>query len=200
MIKLFSLLLLIFVSTARSVKTDVGQAGGLRRLLKNETEVGEFGEDGTLAPRRNLGFSGYKTFLSKGSFGYENLGSEAVNKDLRAQRTLIVRRLCNDCAASHKEIFYRRFSSDSNMDYYKNFAHTWTNENNVLGRDFKLYSNLMDAIFDRNAWTYCNYNDKYIGFPRDCGPTGYVPWQWSQFYRHRMGYGKEHIQFSYLII
>jgi len=53
---------------------------------------------------------------------------------------------------------------------------------NVLGVDFNLYSTYEDAVADVNPWTFCNYNDAQIGFPRDCGPTGYKAHQWNRFY------------------
>merc|ERR1712129_486115 len=45
--------------------------------------------------------------------------------------------------------------------------------------DFALYSSWNDLLFDQNAWTYCNYDDTGVGFPRDCGPNGAVGSQWT---------------------
>merc|ERR1739842_260359 len=52
-------------------------------------------------------------------------------------------------------------------------------DNNMYLQDFALYSTLDDAINDDNRWTFCNYNDAGIGFPRDCGPSGHVAFQWT---------------------
>ena len=32
-----------------------------------------------------------------------------------------------------------------------------------------------------NKWSYCNYNDPDVGFPRDCGPNGYIANTWFSF-------------------
>jgi hypothetical protein len=58
---------------------------------------------------------------------------------------------------------------------------TWSSSNNVLNQDFELYSTLEDLENGVNKWTYCNYDDDGVGFPRDCGPTGGVPSQWSPY-------------------
>mmetsp|Transcript_131350 Transcript_131350/g.213793 ORF Transcript_131350/g.213793 Transcript_131350/m.213793 type:complete len:108 (+) Transcript_131350:286-609(+) len=52
--------------------------------------------------------------------------------------------------------------------------------------DFDLYSSPEDALEDKNAWRFCNGNDRNIGFPCECGPRKKVPWQW-QSLRHRGG-------------
>ena len=58
-------------------------------------------------------------------------------------------------------------------------VNTWSSSNNVLNVDFELYSTLEDLENGDNRWTYCNYDDGGVGFPRDCGPTGHVPGQWT---------------------
>ena len=55
---------------------------------------------------------------------------------------------------------------------------------NVLRKDFNLYSTYEDAKADNYPWTECNYNDHGIGFPRDCGPNGYVAGQWTAYNGH----------------
>jgi len=34
-----------------------------------------------------------------------------------------------------------------------------------------------------DKWKFCNYDDPNVGFPRDCGKTGYVPFQWNAINR-----------------
>ena len=34
-----------------------------------------------------------------------------------------------------------------------------------------------------NKWNYCNYDDPTVGFPRDCGKTKAVPYQWNAINR-----------------
>ena len=35
-----------------------------------------------------------------------------------------------------------------------------------------------------NRWAYCNYDDPTVGFPRDCGVKGHVPYQWNAINRN----------------
>ena len=51
---------------------------------------------------------------------------------------------------------------------------------NKLGADFDIYSSEKDFFARQPAWTYCNYDDcgNHVGFPRDCGPTGAIGYQW----------------------
>jgi len=55
--------------------------------------------------------------------------------------------------------------------------------NNTLNVDFSLHSTFLDAFLGTNGWTFCNYNDPGIGFPRDCGPNGKVNFQWNSYTR-----------------
>ena len=44
---------------------------------------------------------------------------------------------------------------------------------------------------DKNRWQFCNYNDRGIGFPRDCGPTGRINSPWNSYTRGG-GYAEQH--------
>jgi hypothetical protein len=77
---------------------------------------------------------------------------------------------------------------------YENIINTWSSNNNTLNTDFKLYSSYDDLLKDRNAWTYCNYNDLGIGFPRDCGPNTGVGFQWNSVNRG----GQPNVKYSIL--
>jgi uncharacterized protein (DUF1501 family) len=68
-------------------------------------------------------------------------------------------------------------SMDTQWDAYQELLVTWTASG--FHYKFDIYSSLADALAEENAWTYCNGNDKGIGFPRDCGPTGYHAGQWN---------------------
>ena len=75
------------------------------------------------------------------------------------------------------------------------------NQNNNLNQDFRLYSDYVSTLEDKNRWPYCNYIDPGIGFPRDCGPNGYVPYQWNSKGDKKRGYpwntyGATRIQYS----
>eukprot|EP00930_Biecheleria_cincta_P018462 TRINITY_DN1437_c0_g1_i1.p1 TRINITY_DN1437_c0_g1~~TRINITY_DN1437_c0_g1_i1.p1 ORF type:complete len:2162 (-),score=335.88 TRINITY_DN1437_c0_g1_i1:98-6583(-) len=94
----------------------------------------------------------------------------------------LVKRVCPSCAASHTEILYRRFNPAGDLSLYKTLACAWNPEpGNNISTDFKLFSNLNDALADENAWTSCNFalKDTGRGFPFECGPRGSVPDQWN---------------------
>jgi len=129
---------------------------------------------------------------------------DMVNEDCGG-RKCIVRRVCDSCSAkSHQDIYYQRVTElPSPGSYNENgegvfdaaagqvsFLNTFMNDwfdnvqglkFNVLGVDFNLYSSYEDAKADTNRWTHCNYNDVGVGFPRDCGPKGYIWHQWNAF-------------------
>jgi hypothetical protein len=129
---------------------------------------------------------------SKGSFGNLDRGKEIVD-NLFAQNKIFMRE-CTDCYPSHRVVYYKRISHNNNFSMYENIINTWSSSNNVLNVDFKLYSSYEDLLNDRNPWNFCNYNDPGIGFPRDCGPYGHVPWQWNSSNRG----GQPNIKYSVL--
>ena len=101
----------------------------------------------------------------------------------------LIKRVCSSCVDSHKLIYYRRFTPmPASFDLYNNLMDDWFNTDNVLDVDFGLYSTYMDAIHDWDRWTFCNYNDPTVGFPRDCGPEGYVANNWNE--SHGSGRGQ----------
>ena len=78
--------------------------------------------------------------------------------------------------------FYTRTSDiPSDFNAYSIFTYTWANSDNVLGTDFEIYSSLDDLKSGSNKWSYCNYNDPDVGFPRDCGPNKYIANTWFSF-------------------
>lgn len=94
-------------------------------------------------------------------------------------------------------VWYRRYTSPETFESYNYLTSYWYSDDNTMANDdFGLYSSLSDAINDVNEWTYCNYDDCSVGFPRDCGPTGYVAWQWNTNDPTRAGTGQQNIQFS----
>jgi len=114
-------------------------------------------------------------------------------------RHCIIRRVCASCRSEpHRDIYYKRITplpptqDEENGVYLLNmFMNQWNSANNMLGTDFNLYSNYADALADDNAWTFCNYDDTNIGFPRDCGPTGPVWHEWNSYIRGG-GYANHH--------
>ena len=78
--------------------------------------------------------------------------------------------------------FYTRTSDiPSDFNAYSIFTYTWANSNNVLGLDFEIYSSFEDLKSGSNKWSFCNYNDADVGFPRDCGPNGAIWNTWFSF-------------------
>lgn len=128
--------------------------------------------------------------FSKGSFGKKNLGKEAFNKLFG--KGSIIRRECADCTASHKKIYYLRLTDvPAGLSAYDLFLDHWVDKFNKLNVDFRLYGSMEDLKADKDKWTYCNYNDKGVGFPRDCGPASYTPSQWNALSR-----GQANVRFT----
>jgi hypothetical protein len=75
---------------------------------------------------------------------------------------------------------YKRIglSDIASINAYNLFTGTWSSLGNLINVDFELYSGIEDMRNGNNKWTFCNYDDPDIGFPRDCGPNGYIPSAW----------------------
>lgn len=69
-------------------------------------------------------------------------------------------------------------TSPININAYEIFTETWKSAENTLNQDFKIYDSLADAEANQNSWTYCNYNDPDVAYPRDCGRSGGVGSMW----------------------
>jgi hypothetical protein len=113
-------------------------------------------------------------------FNYD-LGETSVNRLWKKQRLKIFKRICLDCEPTHREIFYRRLSPMTGFNAYRQMTSKWTSSDNVMDKDFELFSSFEDAMKRENKWKFCNYNDPGIGFPRDCGPTKSTGGQWNSF-------------------
>lgn len=89
-------------------------------------------------------------------------------------------RFCDGCDDSHKTIVYRRLTALPQSQSFGDLVFkTWSSENNRLGEDFEMYGSLRDASKQVNKWSFCNYDDENIGFPRDCGKEEAVRFQWN---------------------
>ncbi len=110
---------------------------------------------------------------------------ELFREMVEAQEVQIVRRACPSCKTSHKDIYYRRLTPmPTDFDLLDTLMHNWFSANNVLNVDFSLHSTYLDAYYGTNGWTFCNYDDPGIGFPRDCGPHERVNFQWNSYTRN----------------
>ena len=121
--------------------------------------------------------------------GFDNVGDPIMDARLfkamfEALEVPIVRRVCPSCSGSHRDIYYRRLTPmPDDFDLLDTLMNNWMSLNNTLNVDFALYSTSLDAYYDVNRWTYCNYDDPGVGFPRDCGPTNRVNNNWNAYYR-----------------
>lgn len=124
------------------------------------------------------------TFIIGENFGNEQPDLVHFQEMFDAQDIPIVRRVCPTCVTSHKDIYYRRFTPiPEGFDLLDTLMNNWFEADNVLNVDFGLYSTQLDAYYDTNRWSFCNYDDPGIGFPRDCGPKGKVNHQWNSYVR-----------------
>ena len=91
-----------------------------------------------------------------------------------------------------KVIVYKRLTSIKNVDMFTLLHENWFDHNkgvrNTFNVDFELYSDLESAINNSYRWKYCNFNNAGVGFPRDCGPTGFIDGQWISITKNK-GYG-----------
>ena len=128
---------------------------------------------------------------SKGYFGKANinLGRNETNKLFQNSATLIIKRLCQQCKASHREIYYRYFGDPKSIDIYRELHHKWMgkSENKIYSSheqrrllSFNLYSSYTEAILDTNPWSVCSGGQFYIGFPGFCGKVGLATAQWTE--------------------
>ena len=111
------------------------------------------------------------------------LNSRLFREMVEAQDVPIVRRVCAGCNLSHRDIYYRRLTPmPDDFDLLDTLMNNWIDTDNILNEDFALYSTHLDAFYDTNRWTYCNYNNPGVGFPGDCGPNGKVGSNWNSYY------------------
>merc|ERR1711879_222616 len=131
------------------------------------------------------------------SMYYPPIGDTAFRALIESSPNKIIYRKCLYCHNTHRDIYYKRLTDlpeESEVDFLDLFMNNWSDTpSNVMGDDFKLFSSYEDALADVGNWTFCNYNDPRIGFPRDCGPTGSRGNQWNSYVRG--GAQADHHQF-----
>jgi len=103
-----------------------------------------------------------------------DIGEQAFNSKFKACPVVQY----NRNGAVHS-VYKRITPIPDNFNAYKIFTETWRNTpTNTMGTDFEIFSNVNDLLNDQNQWTFCNYNDPDVAYPRDCGRHGWVPNQW----------------------
>ena len=143
---------------------------------------------GTLCKAETINDDEWVVMFASGAYG--NIVADEYDFNFQFNRNATHRIIKRECAAcslsSHRVIYYRRYTTDLpslEFSIYSSMLVTWSERNNVLGVDFDIFSTLADAKAKRNAWKHCNYDDPGIGFPRDCGPSGFVGSQWNSLTR-----------------
>jgi hypothetical protein len=121
--------------------------------------------------------------LSKGAYRNKDVGAACFNKAFWASKNKIVKRVCRSCHPDYRVMYYRRYTKTKSFPVYDYLKMNWKSSNNVLNRDFGIFSSYGDALRKRNPWRFCNYNDPGIGFPRDCGKRRAVGGQWNSWRR-----------------
>ncbi|CAE7244822.1 unnamed protein product [Symbiodinium pilosum] len=100
-----------------------------------------------------------------------SLEESEFNRRFQESRYHIILRKCQECAKSHRHVFYRRITNTDTYEPYRALACDWqAGEANAYMVDFKLYSDIQDALADNNPWEYCAFDGN--GFPGTCSPTG----------------------------
>jgi len=170
-------------------KKIVGNCSEARKELLN----GKFLVRESAAEEYPVDLDQWDIVVGKGKYYSPPKGETFLREAVQRSAHNIVYRYCADCQGTHQHIFYKRITDiPEGLQFLDNFLDNWFDTDNVLGVDFNLFSSYEDAANDQNPWIFCNYNDPQVGFPRDCGPTGYKPHQWNRFYnnggRHNWAY------------
>jgi len=86
-------------------------------------------------------------------------------------------------------IYMRVSPIPDSFDAYDLFTSTWTEHENALHKDFEIYSNYEDLHANQNEWSFCNYDDLLVGYPRDCGRDGKIINMWFSFPQTQLARG-----------
>lgn len=120
--------------------------------------------------------------IGGGTLAYPPSMSDSAFRNHVNDGLKLIKRQCLKCQESHMNIYYKRLTPiPNNLDLLQYLIDHWFDDNgNKFNQDFSLYSTYEDAIQGKNEWKFCNFNDRGIGFPRDCGPTSFTPNQWNK--------------------
>ena len=102
-----------------------------------------------------------------------DVGRQAFNEAFKACPVVRYRR--NGAVMA---VYQRLTSLPANLDAYGLFVETWRNDSNQLNRDFRLFDRHRDLLTGSGPWSFCNYNDPDVAFPRDCGKTRKTDNRW----------------------
>merc|ERR1712232_1303276 len=113
---------------------------------------------------------------------YPTITQDDFQKAYQDSDTKIIRRVCTSCKVSHRDTYYRRVASETQLpdglDFVEVLTSSFQEENNQMGTHFNIYSTYEDALARQNPWLFCNYSSNK-GYPSECGPTAQTTKQWS---------------------
>lgn len=139
-----------------------------------------------LVPMESI-HNGWILVQGKGDLYDRNSDLDAFSTMLNQNTIKLIRIVCESCVQTHKEVFYRRFTTVPS-DLLTIIKSDWKTTTNTFNVDFKLYSTYNDAITDQNSWTYCGgFGETDHGFPGTCGPTEAVDDQWINMDKGALG-------------
>ncbi len=113
--------------------------------------------------------------------------------------TPIIMRICPDCTATHRKIWYRRLTPvPANFDLLSNILTYYSGTVPVGNKwkvDFSLHSSYEDAVSGANPWSCPNDTFNYYApFVGNCSPSGasvteqYSHWDWTPGPRPNVAY------------
>lgn len=72
----------------------------------------------------------------------------------------------------------KRYDDLTTYNAYQDLTWKWRGDDGFHTK-FDLFSSLSDALTGTNPWTFCDGDDAFVGFPRNCGPSGLTGHNWN---------------------
>ena len=73
-------------------------------------------------------------------------GDVFFNHAFQMSYTGIIKRTCQSCTDSHKEVYYKRITKRKTFEPYYYMFNNWLSCDNELNVDFEMYSTYEDAL------------------------------------------------------
>lgn len=142
-------------------------------------------EQGCETPMKEHGSAGltdaqvvWMTLYSTGDYGTSQYNASEFNALFHSALDGIVRRECNKCAPTHRDIYFKRMKDKESWDAYEGLVKTWRGDVG-FHTDFDIFPTYTDALAGTNTWKFCDGNAPGVGFPRECGPAASVAGQFT---------------------
>ena len=97
-----------------------------------------------------------------------SIDSTKFNQMVKDSPNGCIKRVCIWCKPGYTTLYYCRLK-EYPADLLKVLQDHWSQDNNILGNHFNIYSNYKDAVLRKNEWIHCDCLAKGIGFPSNCG-------------------------------